>query len=315
MAEGHPDDRQLLDWLMRRSAPSEADLVARHCSQCPRCREHVEELCALAEGFNQLRDAERESALPPELWCGVSERARPLLDRLRHKHNETAREHRVSSRRLLLQQSWAVAASVLALVGVVGGGLVLWSNLTGSATAAIVEAVGPVTIARPGQPPRQCGQKKELVRPGDVISAPEADAAIRLEDATSLALRRGCRLEAHRPDRQQRPTFALRAGTVCVDTTRAKRGVCIKTPSGMVKCRKGKTVVQLASSRCCKATALQGEAEVETDGHVTVISPGVCAELKRTEPCCCRPARPKETCCDWVDRCGNPKEPKERTKE
>jgi len=113
-------------------------------------------------------------------------------------------------------------------------------------------------------------------------------------------------LARRRPEAERRTTFMLREGSLCVEATHSKQGCCVKTPVGTVRCGKGKTLIRVTSPRECTVTPLEGQVEVECGGHAKVVLPGVCAELKRSKPCCYRPARPKETRCDWVDRCGKP---------
>ena len=308
MAGNHLDDRQLLDLAMEQPSREEADASRDHCVECPPCQERLESLLPLVEGFGELREAGEAPALPPELWRQLSERAGPLLEELGRRRSRPAAKRPRPSRRIVPWRSWAVAASVVLLVGAAGGGWFLWSNGVRPAAAAIVHTTGPVRITPPGQPSRECRSKRELLRAGDLLSTPTADGAICLDDATRLALRQGCRLEAQPSKAKRQAAFILREGSLYVDATGAKRGVVIETPGGTVRCLKGKTHVQVTPSKECTATSLEGEAVVESSGHVAVVATGVCAELKRSEPCCYRPARPKETQCDWVDRCGKPKD-------
>ena len=308
MAGNHLDDAQLLDLAMGQLSPEEVGSGRDHCARCLRCRERLEVLRPLVEGFVELSEAEEVPTLSPELWRQLYQRAEPLLEALSRRRSRPASKRAASSGRILPRRSWAVAASVLLLLGATGGAWFLLSSMAPTAAAAIVQTIGPVEITQPGQAPRQCRSQGELLRAGDILSAPEADAAVHLDDASQLSLRRGCRLEAQPPAAERQAAFVLREGSVCVDTTRAKRGVLIETPGGTVRCVKGKTHVQVTSPKECTATPLEGEVVVESSGHVGVVSAGVCAELKRSKPCCYRPARPRETQCDWVDRCGKPKD-------
>ena len=306
MASNHLNDRQLLDLALGQPMADEAGASRDHYSRCAQCRERLEGLRPLVRALGELSEADEAPALPPELWRQLSEQAEPLLDELSERRRPAARPRRPSGR-IHARRSWAVVASVLLLVGTAGG-VWLWSDSARSAAAAIVEITGPLTITSPGQSSRKCRDKRELLRTGDVLSTPDGDAAIRLDDASRLALRRGCRLEAQAPTAKRQATFLLREGSLHVDTTLAKRGVLIKTSGGAVRCLKGKTHVQVIPRKGCKATALEGKVVVESSGHVGVVSPGVCVELKRSKPCCYRPARPKETRCDWADRCGKQKD-------
>lgn len=308
MAGSHLDDHQLLDLAMGRASPEEANSGQDHCSECLQCRQRLESLAPLAEGLVGLREAEDVPAPSPELWRQLCRRVGPVLDELSRKHSQPAAQRPVPARRLLPQRSWAAAVSVLLLLAAIGGWL-LWSNVGPSAAAAIVETTGPVRIVQPGQPSRYCRKEGEMLNVGDVLTTAEADGAISLDDATRLAMQRGCRMVAQPPVAQREATFALREGSLCVDTTRAKRGCCVQTPRGTVRCGKSKTLISVDSPQECTVTTLEGAVEVECAGHLGVVSSGVCAELKRSKPCCSyRPARPKETQCDWVDRCGQPKE-------
>ena len=338
MAGNHLDDHQLLDLAMGQASPDEADSDRDHCHRCPQCRERLESLRPLVDGLVRLSEVEEVAAPSAELWQQLFGRAEPLLDEFSRNHGASAVKRPVPAeqlaperrwataasadlvqelsprqsrsagkRRTPLRRSWAVAASILLLVSAASGGWLLWSNMVPAAAAAIVETTGSVKITPVGQPSRCCRKEKELLRVGDVLSAPEADGAIRLDDATRLALRQGCRLEAQRPVAERQAAFALREGSLCVDTTQAKRGCYVKTPGGTVRCGKAKTLIHVISPQECTVATLDGEVKVESGGHVGVVSTGVCAELKRSKPCCYRPARPKDTRCDWVDRCGKPK--------
>jgi len=339
----HLDDHQLLDLAMGQSPLDEDNSGRDHCYRCPRCQERLESLRPLVDGLVQLSEAEEVPTPSVEVRKQLFGRAEPLLDEFRRNHGASAdkrpaqaellaperrwavaasagllqrlgpRQSRVDDqrrtprRRHLLRRSWAVTASVLLLVGAASGGWLFWSNMVPTAAAAIVETTGSVKITSPGQPSRCCRSEKELLRVGDVLSTPEADGAIRLDDETRLSLRQGCRLEAQRPVAERQAAFKLRAGSLCVDTTQAKRGCCVKAPGGTVRCGKAKTLIHVTSPQESTVATLEGEVKVQCGGHVGVVSTGVCAELKRSKPCCYRPARPKDTRCDWVDRCGKPK--------
>lgn len=339
MAGNHLDDYQWLDLAMGQSPPDEAKSGRYHCFECPQCRKRLESLRPLADGLVRLSEAEEVPTPSAEVRQQLFGAAEPLLEEFSRNHGASAdkrpvpaellaserrwavatsagllqklspRQSRVAGRRgRRLRRSWAVAASVLLLMGAASGGWLVWSNMVPTAAAAIVETTGPVKITSPGQSSRCCRSEKELLRVGDVLSTPEADGAIRLDDATRLALRQGCRLEAQRPVAERQAAFELQAGSLCVDTTQAKRGCCVKTPGGTVRCGKAKTLIHVTSPQESTVATLDGEVKVQCGGHVGVVSTGVCAELKRSKPCCYRPARPKETRCDWVDRCGKPKD-------
>ena len=344
MAGTHLDDHQLLDLVMGQASPDEADSDRDHCHRCPQCREQLESSRPLVEGLVQLSEVEEGSTPSAEFRQQLFGRAEPLLDEFSHNHvssadkrpvpaellaperrwavdasagllqglsprqSRSAGKRQAPPRRHLLRRSWAVAASIFLLVGAASGGWLLWSSLVPTAAAAIVETTGSVKITSPGQPSRCCRSEKELLRVGDVLSTPEADGAIRLDDETRLSLRQGCRLEAQRPVAERQAAFELRAGSLCVDTTQAKRGCCVKTPGGTVRCGRAKTLIHITSPQESTVATLDGEVKVQCGGHVGVVSTGVCAELKRSKPCCYRPARPKDTRCDWADRCGKPKD-------
>lgn len=300
----HLPDQELLDLVLGLLAPEEEGASRHHCMHCPQCRERLEGARCLAEGLRQLGHAADLPSPSMQLYRRLSEGAEPLLEELRHTYSRPTAKRPVPRRRIGLSRRWAVAASVVLLVGAGGGVLLLWSGIAPSAAAVIVESTGPVKIAPPGQPARHCQNKGELVRIGDCLSTTEADGAVRLDDATVLALRRGCRLEAQRPEAGGQATFALRDGTLCVDTTNAKRGCSVRPPGGTVRCHKAKTVICVTSPQGCTVTTLEGQVEVKSSGQVGVVSSGGCAELKRSKPCSYRPARPEETRCDWVNRCG-----------